>query len=596
MTTRLEDQQARAQALDADRSFIVQAPAGSGKTELLIQRYLVLLARVDAPEEIVAITFTRKAAAEMRGRILAALESAVGDAPAEEHKRLGWELAKAALARDRTQGWHLRDHPARLRVLTIDAFNLSLVRRMPWLSQLGGAPATVDDARPLFRQAARETLAMLESGGAVAEHAARLLQHLDNQVERSEDLLSVLLSRRDQWLRHLVSDSPAPLRAELEAAWAAIVTEALREVAGGLTSYAGEVAACASHAAEMLRNTQPDAPAVACLGLKVLPPASPAAVAQWRGIAQLLLTNDGDWRKPRGLNKNNGFPSDTAPQKAAKKRMEGLVGALAGDTNAGRVPTLLSILPDPTFTDPEWEVIAALLTLLPEAVQQLRETLRRGGVADFIEIAGAAARALEGRDAEDGVRHLLLDEFQDTSTSQYRLLEQLVVDWQPGDGRTLFLVGDPMQSIYRFREAEVGLFLRAWREGIGPVPLQPVTLRSNFRSDAAIVGWANRTFAGVFPAQPDVSTGAVSYSAAAATHPQAAAQAVHVHPVRVPGEDKAWGVLREAERVADLAWQARKESPRQSVAILVRARTHLAEILPALRAVDVPYHAVEIDA
>jgi ATP-dependent exoDNAse (exonuclease V) beta subunit len=642
MPNRLEDQQARAQALDAAGSYIVQAPAGSGKTELLIQRFLALLARVDAPEEIVAITFTRKAAAEMRGRILAALTAAAGDAPGEPretHRRHTWELARGALERDRAQGWNLREHPARLRVLTIDAFNLSLVRRMPWLSRLGGAPATVDDARPLFRRAARETLALLESSGPVSDHAAELLRHLDNQVERTEELLGVLLGRRDQWLRHLLpgqqgTQSGAPLRAELEAAWAGVLIGALRTAAQALQPYGAEIAACAAHAAGVLRATRPESGVVALAGLTALPPPTADRVDPWRGLAELLLTGDGSWRSPKGLNRNNGFPNDTAAQKAAKARMGGLLGKLRDDAGAARVPELLSTLPNPAFTDGEWTVIAALLALLAEAVERLREGFRRAGVADFIEIGSAAQAALqvgrsearpsEDRPSEDRLRHLLLDEFQDTSTSQYRLLERLLADWAPGDGRTLFLVGDPMQSIYRFREAEVGLFLRAWSasenspgasasgiggsasgaggsqsgagQGIGTVPLRALTLRSNFRSDAAIVDWVNRAFAQVFPTQADIGTGAVPYSAAAAVRPAAEPAAVTVHPIVVPEGEKAWGTMQEAERIAELAWQARRDDPGQSIAILVRARTHLAEILPALRAVDVPYRAVEIDA
>src|SRR3954468_21918861 len=113
--TRLADARQREEALDPYRSYIVQAPAGSGKTALLIQRYLRLLATVDRPEEILAITFTRKAAAEMRRRVLQALEHAdLGRATPDDNARRPRQLAEAALARDRERGWGLRENASRL--------------------------------------------------------------------------------------------------------------------------------------------------------------------------------------------------------------------------------------------------------------------------------------------------------------------------------------------------------------------------------------------------------------------------------------------------------------------------------------------------
>jgi superfamily I DNA/RNA helicase len=114
------DQRARHEALDVRRSMLLQAPAGSGKTTVLTARFLALLAAVDTPEEILAITFTRKAAAEMHHRILATLQAAsAGQAiPGIEPG-----LLQAARARDLARGWNLLQNPSRLRIQTIDALN-----------------------------------------------------------------------------------------------------------------------------------------------------------------------------------------------------------------------------------------------------------------------------------------------------------------------------------------------------------------------------------------------------------------------------------------------------------------------------------------
>ncbi len=125
----MTDEAARQAALDVERSFIVQAPAGSGKTELLIQRYLKLLATVDNPEEVLAITFTRKAAAEMQLRILQALQkAAAGESAIEPHQRVTAEAAKAVPVKDRELQWNLVTNARRMRILTLDALNASIAR------------------------------------------------------------------------------------------------------------------------------------------------------------------------------------------------------------------------------------------------------------------------------------------------------------------------------------------------------------------------------------------------------------------------------------------------------------------------------------
>ena len=173
------DAQARARALDPQRSFIVQAPAGSGKTELLTQRYLRLLATVEHPEQVLAITFTRKAAAEMRARIVKAIESAASDAiPLASHQRQTWTLARAVRALDQSRGWNLTQHPARLRIQTIDALTGLLARRLPILSGIGAAFELVDDARFLYEEAASDcwsTWVRAASSRAISKRSSCIL-------------------------------------------------------------------------------------------------------------------------------------------------------------------------------------------------------------------------------------------------------------------------------------------------------------------------------------------------------------------------------------------------------------------------------------
>src|SRR6187399_793906 len=227
MTLTPPDAAVRERALDISESFLVQAPAGSGKTELLTQRFLALLAAIETPESIVAITFTRKAAGEMRNRISGALVNATGEQPSKPHAQRTWQLARAALNRDAERRWGLLDNPSRLRVMTIDSLCLSLTSQMPWTSRTGGTPTPADDASVLHWEAALRTLAMVEQESPFQAELSRLLLHIDNNLPRVAELLMQMLAKRDQWLRHVGGGLD---REHLEASLRAICEGALERI------------------------------------------------------------------------------------------------------------------------------------------------------------------------------------------------------------------------------------------------------------------------------------------------------------------------------------------------------------------------------
>ncbi|HJS78118.1 MAG TPA: 3'-5' exonuclease, partial [Burkholderiales bacterium] len=349
-----------------------------------------------------------------------------------------------------------------------------------------------------------------------------MLAHLDNDVARASGMLAEILGRRDQWLP---KTGEAPTRAVLEATLAA-------------------------ERKRLIGRAQ-----------ALCPQASPE-------LAEKVLTQKGEWRKrPK-----------PAPEEL--QAVPGLREALAA----------LLLLPPEKYTDRQWGALHAILALLKPAVAQLRILFAERGEVDFTEIAHGALLALGTPDEPTDlllsmdvrVHHLLVDEFQDTSNSQWELLERLTAGWETDDGRTVFVVGDPMQSIYRFRDAQVGLFLHARDRGLPNLRLERIDLSTNFRSQGAIVEWVNQVFPGVLPAFEEEASGAVAYSASVPFH----APDSEGEPMLHTFADRE----AEAHRVAELVAEARGRT-----AILVRNRSHLDSIVPALKGAGIRFRAVEIE-
>ena len=594
------DIRARRDALDVSRSFIVQAPAGSGKTELLIQRYLRLLTVVDEPEEVLAITFTRKAAMEMQERVLRALEQARdGVIAAQPHEKVTRDIASAVMRRDTERQWDLVASPRRMRIMTLDGLCASIARLLPLSSGLGGTQATISDAdaRTVYQAAAVASLDWLAGNDALAESVELVLEHLDNSTRTYVAYMARMLESRDQWLQIIgtgLLDNPADVRRNLESNLGLIVRRHLRRVRERWPLAAvDELVRLASHAGTRLREAGQTASPIASLaGTKALPGDDPSCADQWASVSELMLIKNGNWRNR--LTKNEGFPVGDGE---AKRGLLDLIESLSGDDLLRGLLHEVRALPRAHYEDRQWEVLLALFRVLPIAVGELKRLFSERGVTDHIEVALAAASAFGTADQPGDVammldyriRHLLVDEMQDTSIGQYRLLETLTAGWEPGDGRTLFCVGDPMQSIYRFRNAEVGRFVLARSGGIGALPLESLTLRRNFRSGEHLVHWFNRVFSQVLPATDDIASGAISYS-----------ESVPVESLQGTGDCRLYPMfdacpVDEAGLAADIIVGCLGHQGTEDVAVLVRSRTQLPLLLSELRARSIPYRAVEID-
>ena len=639
----LPDAQARRDALDITRSFIVEAPAGSGKTGLLIQRFLRLLAdpAVTSPEQVLAITFTKKATAEMRDRVLTHLEAAHDGLPAgdSEFDRETRSFAVDVLARDRQLGWSLLTQPARLRIRTIDSLCAEIARMLPVLSGSGGRLAPTEQATQLYREAARRTLLLLGGEDATLHAAIReVLLHRDGNLANCEELIAEMLGLREQWgeliwgmvpaeQRHTLDDAylDKHVLPRLEAAMEEAICAALTEVQHAFPpDFLEELA---DVTAELTDVPDPAAlePRVApCVGRERPPQPCSADLEYWRALVHVVIApTQKSWRKSV-----DARVFGVKPSAAAKSALLRIISRLDDRDDLLGLLREVAELPPACYPADQWRVAKALFRVLNRAMVELQLVFAERNQCDFAELSLLARHALsQNSGAEDlaeaagsRLQHLLVDEMQDTSSSQYELLEVLTRSWD-GHSQTVFLVGDPRQSIYLFRQARVERFLQAIRERrLGELGLEHLRLAANFRSQQQLVSGFNTQFAAIFPRYSDP----LPYSdaeAVLASSPFAAG--IQWHANTIPNASKTTEPTlaelqqqqrrRDAQEVVRIAqgWfdrplpethrRIRSSSGEQvpepwRIAVLVRGRNHLSEIAAALKEAGIPMRAVNIEA
>jgi ATP-dependent helicase/nuclease subunit A len=477
----LADAPDRAAAVDPRRNVVLEASAGTGKTRVLVDRYVNLVRAGVEPRNILAITFTRKAASEMRDRILTTLRRAAEEGGIQP---AAWRL--------------LRDHLQDVAISTIDAFCLSLLREFPLEADLdpGFGMADETEALRLVDESLDRTLRICRAAALTEPATALVLARLGEWQLREG--LRGLIDRR-LVAAAILARAVRPIPDDLTPSRTAQrFIDRLRTTLGGrLNAF---IASGPLHASRF-RVLATDLRRL--LGSASVDDEQAFRVARllMDGLREYFLTKEGTPRKRSAYLKDE-FPDERA-RRAHLELSSAVAPAIVDDIKAFRRDV------NAVLTRGVWNVFAI-------ATKEYRRTLDQHAVVDFpealaraLDLLGAMGEFTESRFLlESRYHHLLVDEFQDTSDAQWRLVWQLVQSWREGRGLaddlplepTIFVVGDRKQSIYGFRDADVGVLLRAaghvaeLRPGQGDVRR---AIRRSFRAVPSLLAFTNSLFAAV---------------------------------------------------------------------------------------------------
>lgn len=475
---RSPDADARRRAVDPEHHVVLEASAGTGKTHVLVDRYLNLLLRGVDPANILAITFTRKAAAEMRGRILKALRERAGRSPE------GQALWSA-----------MRDRSADIAVSTIDAFCLSLLHEFPLEADLDPGFEMADETQVsrLMEEALDRALDISRNLAKTDEYVKLLFAEL--REPRIREGLAGLIDRRlvvEGALERALQTGPRDLTSQnvCEQAF-----ERLRDLFAGLRGGMDEFLANGPirhpryqlFAADMQRLARGGVP-------------HPGLARSLVDRIQWHFLNEK--REPRRRFTKGYRVADAASKTAWKRHMDDIqkVAPAVADVLAGFRRDLNAVLS------------RGVRRIYRIALKEYRRTLEDHGVLDFPEALARTVVLLSQMEEfarsryrlEARYHHVLLDEFQDTSRAQWELVALLIRSWGEGLGLsaaaviepTIFLVGDRKQSIYGFRDADVAVMREAadFVDGLRPDGGARRAISQSFRAVPPLLAFINDLF------------------------------------------------------------------------------------------------------
>ncbi len=466
------DQPERDFAENPANNVVLEASAGTGKTQVLVNRYVNLIEGGVDPRNILAITFTRKAAAEMRQRVLDVMRRRVANSKAMKER---WQA--------------LKDRVAEINVSTIDAFCFGLLREFPLEADVDPSFEIADETEvPRFRAEAIELTLRACRDRLIHEEPVRLLMALrgTNQLRAALDRLLDARFVSVPAVREFVARQRGTL--DIASACRAFV-EALRPLLSRPADRSALIDRGPRSSPRFLRLAA-DLSAVADGAFDAGDAADVRRLQ--RALEWYFLTKAGDPRKRVSDDVSKAFSSD-----ADKKAHTAVMSSIAPDVAAALDGLELAV---------NGVLARGLLRMLEEAVSQFDRLMSEHSVLDFPAMLDRAVRLLSRQEEfarsrlklQSRYHHLLVDEFQDTSQAQWDLITLLTRAWAEGEGAadtptSIFIVGDRKQSIYRFRYAEVTL-MDAAAEFIGALrPERRVrrAIQKSHRSVPELLGFVN---------------------------------------------------------------------------------------------------------
>jgi ATP-dependent helicase/nuclease subunit A len=483
-------------ACDPLRSVVVEACAGSGKTWLLVTRMLRLLLAGAAPADILAITFTRKAAEEMRQRLLdslAQLASADDDGVVRELVARTVDAQDAPGLIDTARGLYARvlESPSRMAIDTFHGWFGSLLRGAPLSSGVPQGASLREDAGRLRREAwAPFWRGLLAEDNAELRAAYETLSDLVGDFQAGR-LLDAMFHQRSDWWAYKAQAGAEPIKpldallgddASVDPLIEALQDAALLSDMLRVSGWLGQ-----GGAAESKRAVQIESAVTAARAIDV---ADEAARAQaFDRVFAAFHTQAGKARACK-------------PTKALSK----VIGEDQAQILVSRHAALCEALANYQARRQEARVRAvnaALFTLGDALIERYQAFKRQARAMDFTDLEWEAARLMQDEDTaaylqvrlDARYKHLLLDEFQDTNPMQWRILQGWLRGYEgTGSRPSVFLVGDPKQSIYRFRRADARLFDAA--RDMLVCEFGATVLRTNRtrRNAPAVLEWVNAVF------------------------------------------------------------------------------------------------------